>query len=255
MSVIRNNGTNIKSVLSDHPRNTAVTAMWLLSRGITRDMLRNYLENEWLTRIGNGAYRILNETVSLDGALSTLQSELKLSVHKGAWTSLNEVHGKTHNLFATRQAMLFASRGEKLPVWFKDAYGTSFTCRCTNFLPSDSGLVEARYDGFTSLVSGPERALLELMYLCPQVYTTRECYQIMELMVTIKPDTLQTLLEASTSIKVNRLFLYMADTAGHGWFKRLDPSRITLGTGVREIVKGGRYEPKYHLVIDEVRAI
>jgi len=255
MSVERKNRINIKSVLSDHPRNTPVTATWLLSRGITRDMVRNYLENGWLTRIGNGAYRILNEAVTLDGALSTLQSELNLSAHKGAWTALNEVHGKAHNLFAERQTIIFASRGEKLPVWFKDAYRTSYTCRCTNFLPSGLGLMEAKYDGFTSLVSGPERALLELMYLCPHVYTTRECYQIMELMMTIKPGTLQELLEASTSIKVNRLFLYLAETVGHGWFKRLDSSRIALGTGVREIVKGGRYEPTYHLVIDEVRAI
>ncbi len=255
MFVKRNVGTNIKSILASHPRNTVVTVKWLLSRGITRDMVRNYLENGWLSRIGNGAYCILDEAVSLDGALSSIQNELGLSVHKGAWTALSEVHGKTHNLFAARECMLFAARGEKLPAWFKGAYGETYTCRHTAFLPPSLGLVEARYDGFTALVSSPERAMLELIYLCPSVYTPQECYQIMELLVTVQPVKLQELLEQSSSVKVNRLFLYLAETAGHAWFKRLDVSRITLGSGIREIVKGGHYENKYHLVIDEVRAI
>lgn len=218
-------------------------------------MVRNYQENGWLTRIGNGAYCILNDTVSLDGAISSLQMELGFSVHKGAWTALSEVHGKTHNLFATHEHMLFATRGEKLPTWFKDAYGETYTCRYASFLPPVLGLVEARYDSFTALVSGPERAMLELLYLCPKVYTPQECYQIMELIVTVQLSKLQELLDKSTSIKVNRLFLFMAETAGHGWFKRLDTTRIELGTGIREIVKSGHYEKKYQLVIDEVCSI
>ena len=250
-----NNSSNIKYVLKNHPRNTVVTAKWLVAQGVSWDMIRNYTKTGWLVRIGNGAYRLLDEDIYLDGALATLQTELNLSVHTGAYSALSEVHGKTHNLSFTRETCLFASRGEKLPRWFQDAFRGTYRCHFTSFLPPTLGLIGDKKDGYTVLVSSPERAMLEMLFLCPSVYTPQESFQIMELLVTVKPTHVQELLEQSSSIKTNRLFLYLVETAGHAWIKRLDFSKINLGTGVREIVKGGTYNKKYQLIIDEVRSI
>ncbi|HMQ05622.1 MAG TPA: type IV toxin-antitoxin system AbiEi family antitoxin domain-containing protein, partial [Pyrinomonadaceae bacterium] len=62
-------------------------------------------------------------------------------------------------------------------------------------------------------------------------------------------DQVQSLLEKSTSIKVNRLFLYLAEKAGHRWFNQLKPELVNLGSGKRSIVKRGIYVDKYQITV------
>ena len=79
--------------------------------------------------------------------------------------------------------------------------------------------------------------------------------QILELLTVIKPELMRELLECCSSIKVKRLFLYMAERLDFPWFKRIGISKIDLGSGVREISKGGSYDKKYHIVIEKVDEI
>jgi len=94
-----------------------------------------------------------------------------------------------------------------------------------------------------------------MLYLTPSIHTLQETYQVMELLGTVKPAVMQSLLECCASIKVKRLFLYMAERAGLVWVKRLDLTTIDLGRGDREITKGGQYDKKYRIVIGNVEAI
>ena len=57
------------------------------------------------------------------------------------------------------------------------------------------------------------------------------------------------MLEQCRSVKVNRLFLYMAEKAGHNWFQYLDLKKVNLGKGKRSIVKNGVYENKYKITV------
>jgi hypothetical protein len=50
------------------------------------------------------------------------------------------------------------------------------------------------------------------------------------------------LLEACRSVKVKRLFLYMAENQGLPWLAKLDLSKVHLGAGKRMIVLRGRYD-------------
>jgi hypothetical protein len=54
---------------------------------------------------------------------------------------------------------------------------------------------------------------------------------------------------ACNSIKVKRLFLYLAEGHGHPWFERLDLNALDLGKGNRSIVVGGRLDPKYQITV------
>ncbi len=63
------------------------------------------------------------------------------------------------------------------------------------------------------------------------------------------PKLLQQLLEENSSVKVKRLFLYMAEKAGHSWFHDLNLDRIYLGKGKRSNVKNGVYDPKYKIIL------
>ena len=71
----------------------------------------------------------------------------------------------------------------------------------------------------------------------------------MEGLNNLRPATVQTLLEDCSSIKVKRLFLYLADKAGHEWLSYIDLNKVDLGSGKRAIVSDGVYIPKYQITV------
>jgi hypothetical protein len=83
------------------------------------------------------------------------------------------------------------------------------------FLPPKTGLRTIEHSAFSLQISNPIRALLECLYLIPKKQEFVECYEIMEGLNNLRPKQVQELLEQCTSIKVKRLFLYMAEKAGH----------------------------------------
>jgi hypothetical protein len=76
-----------------------------------------------------------------------------------------------------------------------------------------------------------------------------QAYQLMEGLSTLRPNVVQELLVSCRSAKVKRLFLWSAETVGHTWFERLDPSKVDLGKGKRELYKGGQLDPKYQITV------
>ena len=60
---------------------------------------------------------------------------------------------------------------------------------------------------------------------------------------------MQSLLEDCNSIKVTRLFLYMAERAQLPVMSHLDPSRVSLVSGDRTLANGGTYVGKYKLIL------
>ena len=67
----------------------------------------------------------------------------------------------------------------------------------------------------------------------------------------MRPKLLQERLENCKSIKVKRLFLYIAEKVNHNWFKYLNAEQIDLGLGIREIEKHGQHIRKYQIVVKE----
>ena len=101
------------------------------------------------------------------------------------------------------------------------------------------------------LVSSPERAILECLNLPDASSSLLDIYYIMEGLTTLRPKLVQTLLEACTSQKVKRLFLYMAEKAGHAWYKALKLENINLGTSRYMITPTGKYINKYNMTISK----
>jgi hypothetical protein len=60
---------------------------------------------------------------------------------------------------------------------------------------------------------------------------------------------MQELLEQCTSVKVKRLFLYMANKAQHQWLTFVDQKKIDVGKGDRTIVKRGIYNSDFQISI------
>ena len=64
----------------------------------------------------------------------------------------------------------------------------------------------------------------------------------------------QNLLEQCSSIKVKRLFLYMAEKSQHDWFKYINLEKIDIGKGKRSLVKDGVFVAKYAITVPKVLA-
>ena len=254
-SMSTDNETNLKQLLSKIPNNVVVTARYLTILGFSHDLQKSYERNGWLKRFSQGAYSKLNEDFTINGAIYALQKQLNLSIHIGGNTALNNFYGITHNIDFQRKQQIFAYRGEKLPKWFKNLYENNIEFNCTTFLPQNMGFNEYKIENFSITVPTLERAILEMLYLVPDKFTLNEAYQFVELITTAKPKEFQKLLENCSSIKVKRLFLYIAETIGHSWFKRIDLTKIDLGKGVREITKGGSHNAKYNLIIENIEEI
>ena len=90
---------------------------------------------------------------------------------------------------------------------------------------------------------------MECLYSVPKSQPLLEVYEIMEGLNNLRPASVQALLEACKSVKVKRLFLYLAEKAGHDWFNYLDLKKVDLGSGKRSIVQGGTYVPKYQITV------
>ena len=242
-------GTKIKPLLSQ-PQNTVITVKGLTAAGVTHAQILRFEKAEILKRLNTGAYARFNENPDILGAIYSLQNDLNLTAHIGGRTALSLVYGKTQYA-AERKTELFCYKQEKLPAWFKSIYAGSYTQFMTDFLPATDGLTEWEHAGYKSLVSTQERALLEMLYQVPGTVTPQEAFEIMQLITAIKPAAMQKLLESCKSVKTKRLLLCLSEACGHQWFSRLKIENIDLGSGIREITKGGKYNTKYNLVLPE----
>lgn len=100
-------------------------------------------------------------------------------------------------------------------------------------------------------VSSPERAILEVLSLAPDKITLTHANELMELLDRLRGDVVQTLLESCTSIKVKRLFLYLAEKHRLSCFNELNLTAIKIGSGNRVIGNGGHYNKKWMLSLPE----
>lgn len=243
-------GTKINQLLKLQPPGVVLQSFWLLQHGYSLDLQRRYKKSNWLQPIGTGAMIRTNDQVGYEGAIYALQKQNGFTIHPGGRAALSLL-GKAHYLeFAANKIVLFGGSNEKLPAWFKNHdWGVELDYHETSFLPPEMGLTEVELKNFSIKVSNAARAIMECLYLAPKKQELTECFELMEGLNNLPPKQVQTLLENCQSVKVNRLFLYMAEKAGHDWFKYLDLKNVDLGKGKRSIVKKGVYVNKYQITV------
>ena len=70
------------------------------------------------------------------------------------------------------------------------------------------------------ILSSPERAILEMLDEVPQRETFHQVDMLMEGLVNLRPQRLSALLKDCRSVKVKRLFLWLAERHHHAWFEQ-----------------------------------
>ena len=225
------------------------TTSWLERNGISSKSVFDHKKYGWIDSLGHGAYIKKGVKPNLTAAISALQTQNEYKLHIGGLYSLDEYHGVRHYLRGQIKPQLFAYTNRLLPSWFIKNFKDSYELFNTSFLPEDIGLEEYNLAGLEVKISSKERALLEMLYT--ETVTTTEAFQIMELVTVLKPSLMNELLAQCKSIKVKRLFLFLASQTGYAWYNKIDRS-IDLGSGVREIDKGGSYNKEFNIVVNKI---
>ena len=243
----------INSLLRSEDSGVVFLSSWLRKEGISTQLLNSYKKNSWFYPIGRGAWMRVGDKPTYQGGLVALQKQAKTHIHIGGRTALLLL-GKAHYIeLAPKQIILFGGHQEKLPKWFsKFDWGYEIVYFPTSFLPPTIGLKSIEQGPFSFLISCPTRALMECLYLSPKLYDLIECYEIMEGLDALHPKQVQKLLEVCSSVKVKRLFLYMAEKANHIWYRHLNLETINLGKGKRSLIKNGIYIPKYGITVPKI---
>ncbi|MFN8343967.1 MAG: type IV toxin-antitoxin system AbiEi family antitoxin [Spirosomataceae bacterium] len=244
------NNIKIQHLLESWPTGQVATSAWLNEMGISRQLTRRYQQSGWLEAVGVGAYKRPKESVEWQGGVAGLQQQLSLEVHVGGPTAFS-VRGTSHYVrFGKESIFLFSPLNERLPKWFTDFdWNNSIHHVRTSMLPKELGVGTYKHQDVQLKVSAPERAILECLHISPKEFDLLECYQLLEGQLMLRPDLMQQLLAACSSVRVKRLFLYMADKANLPVVQYLDKEKIDLGTGDRSIVAKGVYNAQYRISI------
>ncbi|MBK7966331.1 MAG: type IV toxin-antitoxin system AbiEi family antitoxin [Bacteroidetes bacterium] len=244
------NQSKINQLLSSQPTGTIMLAFWLKEQGYSLELQKRYKKSRWLEAVGTGALKRANDKVNYEGAIYALQKQSAMTIHPGGRTALSLL-GLGHFIdFSSSKVVLFGSKNENLPTWFnKYDWGTKVNYYKTAFLPADKFLQEREFKNFSIKISNAPRAIMECLYLVPVKQDLTECYHFMESMNNVRPEVVQELLEICQSVKVKRLFLYLAEKVSHNWFKKLEIEKIDLGKGKRSIILNGCYNSKYKITV------
>ncbi len=244
--------TKINQAILSWPKGAVQTSSFLNGKEFSRSLLNFYTKSGWLELFEHSAYILKNDNIEWTGVVYGLQQNGVPLIHPGGKTSLF-LQGYAHFISSELKTVyLFAPERAKLPLWvIKHKWNLSFEFYPTSLFTAENnaGLTEYSTGAFSIKISSPERAAMEMLHLLPFKQSFEEALQIMENLTTLRPKILQPLLENCSSVKVKRLFLYMAEYHKHPWFKKLDLSSVDLGKGKREIVKNGTLDSKYLITV------
>lgn len=235
------------------PPNVIITTAALRAKGFSDQLIQKYCHSGWLQRIGTGAFVRQHDRVIWQGGLYAIQRDLKKSIHIGGLTAL-ELSGLAHYLGASMGENIYlyntSSVKTKLPHWFQYfRKELVFTYKQCHLFDEELGFKTQVLEGLEITVSAPERAILELLYMVPNFISVEHAAHLVENLQTIRPDLMQRLLESCRHILVKRLFLCLADLSQLPVLKHLKVSKIAIGRGDRTVNPGGKYFPKYKLVM------
>lgn len=246
------NDPKLNHLIKTWKKNTVMTAETLRSMGYSYQLLDKYKKSNWLESPGKGAYSVSGHEIHWPGALYALQKSLSLPIRPGGLTAL-EMSGFAHYIRTNNRVIqLFGVEQKKLPLWFRNImvkenigiFGTTFLKHA-----ADIPTTTRAYGDFSINISAPEAAYLEMLSTVPGKTSFAEALEVSENLTALRSGILQKLLECSTSVKVNRLALYVAWHHRHDWFSKLNEKTIHLGAGKRVIEANGRFDTTYNITV------
>lgn len=256
------------------PEGLPVTKQWLKKQSpqFDRHAVDNLLKSNQLKSLAPGVYVRPGTHMTWQGAVAALQTIFGTDLSVGGLTAL-ELQGFAHYLPLSRQRTVHLYGKDALPSWLNHALPAVHFVR-HNGLSSlgGSGFVYREYDplertltdvdvpgqrqgSWPFTLSSPERAYLEVLMDVPETVSFEHANQLLQGMTTLSPRRMEQLLRKCTSVKVRRLFYWMAERNDYTWFKKLPAPKaldaLGLGSGNRVLAKDGRLDSKYRITVPE----
>jgi hypothetical protein len=221
----------------------------LKQNGYSDQLLKQYRKSGWLSSLSKGVMYRKSDKLLAFPALACYNSQLEKNFHVAAHSAL-ELYGFNHYVPMGKPVLMVGHpKNQAVPDWMKKVnFDRSMKFFSTEIFKKTQ-LSIRDVQGVDLLVSLPEQAFFECLLLAPGQYGFMDLFYIMEQLTTLNPELLQELLEKTDNLKVKRLFLYMAEKAGHYWFDLLDANRIDIGTAKHQLVKNGVYVSKYKITV------
>lgn len=226
---------------------------WFEQHGISAKNVFDHKKYGWIESIGRGAYVRQGVKPDILAAVSAVQTQTTYSMHLGGLYSLDQFHDIRQYIRNDLSPQIFTTETSSLPSWFKTTFEDSYKVKVASFLPEELGIEERDYNGLRIRVSCLERSLLEMLY--NNEVSTNEAFQILELVPVLKPALMNNLLQNCKSIKVKRLFLYIASKTGYAWYNKLEIDKLDLGSGVREIDKDGSFNKDFNIIVAQIAEV
>jgi len=221
---------------------------WLKRNGYSDQLLKKYRESGWLASLSKGVMYRTGNSLSAYAALASFDMQFDKQFRVAAHSAL-ELLGFNHYVPMGKPLLMVAYSRQRVPDWMRsDAFDRTLKLFSTNTF-AEPQVATMKVGDWVLLVSTPEQAFLECLLLATKQYAYMDLYYIMEQLTTLRSDVLQKLLETTQNIKVKRMFLYMAEKAGHYWFDMLDISKVDLGTSKLQLVENGIYIAKYKITV------
>lgn len=260
------------------PEGLLADAAWLEKRGYYGSLRKKYVDQRWLEQPAHRVYRRPRGVISWQQAIISLQTLLEVPVVVGGRTAL-ELQGFAHYL-TSEQTEVHLYGHQPPPSWLhKLPLPVRFVFHKSNRLffndPITRGLSSLSWNVTTGegisidplqasltvqpwghwnwplTLSTPERAVLELLDELPDRESFHQADKLMEGLANLSPRRLQKLLDDCKSVKVKRVFFFLAERHGHAWLKRIERERLDLGKGKRLLVRGGKLDPTYQITVPE----
>jgi hypothetical protein len=244
------------------PEGLITTHKWLMENNLTRHAIDNLVKSKQLESISKGVYVRNISKISWQSIVFSLQSILKTDLVVGGLTAL-EMQGLSHYLSLSENKIVYLFGNDLIPEWVTNLdLNVKFVRHTTNSLFSKQYNEQEKLHPFTLkrewdndsrklIISSPERAYLEVLLEVPNKTTFEHADQLMQGLTTLSPRNLQKALECCKNIKVKRLFFWFAERQNYVWLDKLNRESITLGSGNRMIVQGGKLNTKYKITVPE----
>lgn len=243
--------SKLKKVISTWPKNGVVLTSYLNDTfHVSNSLLGQYKKSKWLTSIGQGAMVMTGDIIHYKGGIYALQSQAGLSIHPGGISALGLL-GLAHFVeMKQKKAFVFQYTNEVIPKWFKNyQWEVKLEFHQTAFLPKNKGMTKYSLGEYSIEISNRIRAIMELILIAKEAYDYIEAYEIMEKFNDLDPKAVQELLVSCKSVKVNRVFLYMAKKAEHKWYYKINSTNIKIGKGQRSLVPNGVYNQEFQIMV------
>lgn len=247
MSIVT--GTKINQLLADTDPSGLLFSQWLKEKGYSDQLQKRYRDSGWLTSLSQGVMYRSGSQRSSQSALASCNEQTRTR-HRIAAHSALEYCGFNHYVPMGKPVLTVALDPNcNRPAWMKDeCFDMSFRTFHTEVF-SETEIIETDITAGRLFISSPELAILECLLLAPKYYDYMDLYYIMEQLTTLRSDIVQRLLKGTRNFRIKRLFLYMAEKAGHYWMEELHTDSVELGTSKLQLVTNGVYIPKYKITV------